>query len=436
MNKKGTKKPQEAAEINRLIQRKKRNFIVTPNMKSFFYTVVGAIFVSFIFFYFSGSSSTPTSSPKHIGLVVMVKNENATITRLLDSAKGQVQSFIICDTGSDDGTLFTINSYGEALSKEDPSIQFAVFKHKWHDDFSYNRNLCMNMAKKRFPNIEYILTIDADEVLQINDANWRSHIPYDHNSIIYEGDSYHPLPRLVSTKYPFKYICTVHEIINYMDNTTSGLFKGVSIVNYADGHSSEGDNRHVRNVLLLKKGLERGFDDVCYSRYTFYMGEAMYELGLWSNATFWHKIRIGLGGYQEEVYNSIYKLGMSYTKQGGLPTNTSGVFLQAWEYRPWRGEALYALADLHKNSKNYHACKLFAERVAEMPYPASDSLFVYKPLYSWQAHDMAAFCSFYVNDFTTAQSHWESALENLPSQYTEKQKSLTVNINLCKNKIK
>lgn len=366
----------------------------------------------------------------HVGLIVMAKNENTTIIRLLESAKGHVQSFVICDTGSDDGTIETVNAFGDKLRETAKDFPFILVKHEWKDDFAYNRNLCLKTAREILPQMEYILTIDADETMQVNDPDWRHKIQYDRNLIIYEGNNHHPLPRLINTKYDFKYVCVIHEVIDYLPHTTSGTFYGVSIVNHADGQSSRENNRHNRNFRLLDKGLKRGTKDECYTRYVFYMAEALYERGEWTNAAIWHRKRVTLGGYDEEIYHSIYKLGLSMKHLHGLPTNISGIFLQAWESRPWRAEALYSLAELHKNNRNFHNCKLFAEK-AIMPFPRSDQLFVRRSIYAWEASDMAGYCSYFIKEYATAKNHWLAALKGLGHANVDKISMLKRNIGLC-----
>lgn len=379
---------------------------------------------------FDGLSHNISRHEAHVGLVVMAKNENRTIVRLLDSVKGHVQSIVVCDTGSDDGTLKTLNDYAKSVHQTNKYFKLLIFQHKWTDDFARNRNLCLNVAREIVPEMDYILTIDADETLQVNDKNWKQKIEYDHNLINYEGNNHHPLPRLINTKFDFKYICTIHEFIAHLPNATSGSFYGVSIVNHADGYSSKGDNRHSRNFRLLAKGLERGPKNECYSRYVFYMAEALYEKGDWLNSTVWHQKRVALGGYKEEIYHSIYKMGMALHNRGGLPTNISGIFLQAWESRPWRAEALYRLAELHKNHRNYNSCKMFAER-AIMPFPVSDMLFVHRSIYTWETLDMAGYCSFFTGDYVAAKQHYQNALNAIGENKVKKIAMLEKNIRLC-----
>jgi len=428
------KKKQEQAQ-----EQKQKQYILPPafslgdwqTMAATAIAVVVAVVCAISFFTNGGKHDDGFHGPgAHVGLVVMAKNENLTIIRLLESAKGHVQSFVICDTGSDDGTIETVNAFGDQIRETDKDFPFILVRHKWKDDFAYNRNLCLKIARKKVPKMEYILTIDADETMQVNDPNWRHKIQYDHNLIIYEGNNHHPLPRLISTRYDFKYVCVIHEVINYLPDTTTGTFYGVSIVNHADGQSSGENNRHNRNFRLLDKGLKRGAKDKCYTRYVFYMAEALYERGEWTNAATWHKKRVTLGGHKEEIYHSIYKLGMAMKQLGGLPLNISGIFLQAWESRPWRAEALYSLAEFHKNSRNYHNCKLFAEK-AIMPFPRSDQLFVKRSIYAWEAYDMAGYCSYFIKEYAIAKKHWLAALEGLGHTNVDKINMLKKNIGLC-----
>jgi len=372
--------------------------------------------------------------PLTVGLVVMAKNENRTILRLLESAVGHVQVIVVCDTGSDDGTIQTVETFRNRTEKGPSSPRVLLYRHEWKEDFALNRNMCFEAARDGAPEMDYIFTVDADEVMKVNDPEWRRKIPYDHNLIAYEGNNHHPLPRLVNARKPFKYICVIHEIIANLPKATSGTFYGISIVNHADGHSSEGNNRHDRNFRLLKRGLNRGKEDECHARYVFYTAEALYEKGDYANSTLWHQTRLLLGGYKEEIYHSMYKMGLGMRQLGGIPTNISGVFLQAYEYMPWRAEALYYLAHMHNDHRNYENCRLFAEK-AVMPFPQNDRLFVQRGIYAWQASDLAGFCCFHTRDWAAARHHWRNALEGIGRSNVDKIKMLKNNIALCESNL-
>jgi glycosyltransferase involved in cell wall biosynthesis len=84
-----------------------------------------------------------------ISICVIVKNEEAILSRCLDSLKGIGDEIIIVDTGSTDKTKEIASKYTDK-----------IFDFKWIDDFSAARNFAFSKATK-----DYIYTADADEVL-------------------------------------------------------------------------------------------------------------------------------------------------------------------------------------------------------------------------------------------------------------------------------
>ncbi len=84
-----------------------------------------------------------------ISLCMIVKNEQESLPRCLDSLKGIVDEMIIVDTGSTDRTKEIAVSYGAKV------LDFA-----WTGDFSEARNYSFSHAS-----CDYIYTADADEEL-------------------------------------------------------------------------------------------------------------------------------------------------------------------------------------------------------------------------------------------------------------------------------
>lgn len=84
-----------------------------------------------------------------IALVVIAKNEERSIGRLLESAKNLVDEMIVVDTGSSDGTLDIARAAGARTSH-----------FKWIDDFSAARNAALGLT-----NAPWRLVLDADEWL-------------------------------------------------------------------------------------------------------------------------------------------------------------------------------------------------------------------------------------------------------------------------------
>lgn len=84
-----------------------------------------------------------------ISLCMIVKNEEAVLTRCLDSIADLMDEIIIVDTGSTDRTKELAAKY---TSK--------IYDFKWTSDFSAARNFSFSKAT-----MEYIYSADADELL-------------------------------------------------------------------------------------------------------------------------------------------------------------------------------------------------------------------------------------------------------------------------------
>ncbi|MBD1829518.1 tetratricopeptide repeat protein [Microcoleus vaginatus GB1-A2] len=85
----------------------------------------------------------------NLTLCTIVKNEEATLSRTLDSVKGVVDEIVVVDTGSGDRTREIARGFGAR-----------VYDFEWCDDFAAARNECLKHAQG-----DWILVLDADEVL-------------------------------------------------------------------------------------------------------------------------------------------------------------------------------------------------------------------------------------------------------------------------------
>lgn len=94
-----------------------------------------------------------------ISVCMMVKNEEKTLQRALDSIHG-ADELIIVDTGSTDGTLDIIWKY-----IREGAVPATMSEKEWGDNFSEMRNYTMDLATH-----ERILILDADE--WILDGGW------------------------------------------------------------------------------------------------------------------------------------------------------------------------------------------------------------------------------------------------------------------------
>ena len=97
---------------------------------------------------------------------MMVKNESHIIKRCLDSVVDIIDYWVICDTGSTDGTQEIIKII---LKKKIPG---ELFEHTW-ENYGHNRNLTLECAKDK---ADYLLLADADYIFHIKDYNFKNNL--------------------------------------------------------------------------------------------------------------------------------------------------------------------------------------------------------------------------------------------------------------------
>ena len=88
-----------------------------------------------------------------VSLCMIVKNEERTLRRCLDSVRGLMDEIIIADTGSTDRTVEIARDCGAA-----------VCTFPWRDDFAAARNFAFSKAT-----MQYCMWLDADDVLELAD---------------------------------------------------------------------------------------------------------------------------------------------------------------------------------------------------------------------------------------------------------------------------
>ena len=94
--------------------------------------------------------------PPKICLSMIVKNEAHVIERCLRSVYPFIDAWVICDTGSTDGTQDIIRR----VMAGKPGL---VVEQPWQN-FAHNRNASLKLAQERG---EYVFFIDADETLML-----------------------------------------------------------------------------------------------------------------------------------------------------------------------------------------------------------------------------------------------------------------------------
>ena len=197
---------------------------------------------------------------KRLCLNMIVKNEVANLERCLAAVADHIACWVICDTGSSDGTQDFIKTFfaRRNLPGELHTIPF--------HDFGQARNDALDRACASELEFDYVLFNDADMELIVDNAEFRKSLSGPGYRLLQRasgGLSYWNT-RLVRRDSGSKYFGVTHEYIDVPGDVVE--LQGAWYIDHADG-SNRGDKSE-RDIRLLKAALDLEPDN---ARYWFYL---------------------------------------------------------------------------------------------------------------------------------------------------------------------
>ncbi|WP_172831498.1 class I SAM-dependent methyltransferase [Mycobacterium asiaticum] len=327
----------------------------------------------------------PVTERPTICLNMIVRNEAHIVHEVLDAVAPYISSWVIVDTGSDDGTQDLIRRHMAGLG-----IPGELHERPWRN-FGHNRTEALDLAQGH---ADYIWVIDADDTvvgsLELSeltadiyslrhagneDTYWRPQIFRDGVRVHYEG--------VVHEHAAWDYASCVDERVEgdyHIDSRRLGA-RNLDPEKYARD----------RDILLAE--LDRKPGDV---RSVFYLAQSYFDMGDFVNARKWYARRAEMGDWEEEVYYSLYRVAESMAQLGEPWAEVQDAYLRAWEFRPTRAEPLHAVARHYREEQRYRLGYQFAQQAADIPFPDEDRLFVRRDIYAWRAKDEQAVCASWI----------------------------------------
>lgn len=313
---------------------------------------------------------------------MIVRNEAHIVHEVLDCVAPYISSWCIVDTGSEDGTQDVIRAHMAKLG-----IPGELHERPWKN-FGHNRTEALDLAQGH---ADYIWVVDADDLV-IGTPDF-SQLTADAYELRYghSEDFTYWRQQIFRNGLPWRYVGVVHECIvcdqpYHMERLTGDY--------HLDSRRLGGRNldpqKYARDRDLLLAEVER---DPNECRSVFYLAQSYFDLGDFANARRWYQRRADMGGWGEEVYYSLYRVGESMLLLGEPWPEIQDVWLRAYEYRPTRAEALYSIACYYRKQARYQLGHLFAQRAVSIPLPQEDILFVWAAAHSWAARDELAVCA-------------------------------------------
>jgi hypothetical protein len=302
------------------------------------------------------------SAGETIALCMIVKDEAAVIGRCVDSVRDVVDSWVIVDTGSTDGTPEVVRALLGDLPGE---LHTAVWR-----DFGTNRSELLELARGA---ADYLLLLDADMTLRR--VGPMPQLTCDAYLLQHEGELAYAVPRLVRSDLPWHYVGSTHEYLACERGFDRALLPALRVVHHGDGGSRA--DKLTRDLYLLTRQLEAMPND---PRTVFYLAQTWRDLGDSQRAAALYAWRAKLGGFEEETFYAAFQHAL-LTSEVDWSLGRE-LLADAWEQRPQRVEPLYEIAT-RARGRGELAISDWATKVgigANMP---DDILFVHRFVYDW-----------------------------------------------------
>lgn len=344
-------------------------------------------------------------------LVMIVKNESRAIRATIESAKPFIDRYLVLDTGSTDGTQAIVR---EALADVPGELVEEPFV-----DFGATRSRALELAGAH---TVFTLMLDGDETLQGGEAlrafgeRHRDTLGPHHGAYLIKvqsGASTVDLPRLARTDASWRYVGVTREtLIKEKSPPPSIKVPDVLVVHevaHRDGRPSR--KRLDLDLRLLTEESKRRPGD---PRTQFHLAQALEGLGNLRGAYAAYEKRLKMGGWQEEIYASLFHLArLSQTLRKPWP-EVQQQFLDAHSHSPNRAEPLFAIAWHYYEKKNWPLTFLFASRGAQIAQPTRTVLALDPEVYRGKLLDLVGTAAFYVNEFEAGEAAIRKALADRP----------------------
>lgn len=346
-----------------------------------------------------------TEVKKTICLNMIVKNESKVIKRCLASVKPFIDSWVIVDTGSTDGTQEIIRQYMAGIPGE-------LHEREWKN-FEHNRNQALELAKGK---TDYLLFMDADEYLELSpDFKFPSLVlDYYDSTIRGEGDIKLTRVLLIKDSLDWKWHGVLHEVIKSPQAKTKEVVPGLIKVSRREGARSQDPLKYQKDAKILEEALK---EDPTNQRYVFYLAQSYRDAQDNEAALKTYEKRAKMGGWDQEVFYSLLQMGLLKER---LKKDAKSSYLEAFTYRPTRAEPLYHLARLYRLEEDYQNAYDSAKKGLSIPYP-TDILFVDPAVYDHGLLFELSISSYWIGNYEESQKLCQQLLAkpNLPAKTKE-----------------
>jgi glycosyltransferase involved in cell wall biosynthesis len=328
-------------------------------------------------------------------LVMIVKDEEDTMERCLRAVAPYIKYWVIVDTGSTDNTISVTNKTMESLG-----IPGELHERPWVN-FEVNRTESLNLAKGK---CDYRWIIDADDTFFPEDPSINPFGGLDKGpdcyQILYKLNNlqYHRA-QIVKSEQNWVYKGVLHEFL-HLDEKKDQIFQAPVPGAYVMAdisplkRAASLQEKYANDAKILEKAL---IDEPDNDRYMFYLAQSYRDSDQLEESIEAYKKRIAMGGWEEEIYYSMYMIAKMKERLGAPIMEVTELYSRAWEYRPSRLEAVFHTMRKYREQKRHLIAFSYGD-VAIKTRGTQDILFIEAEIWQWRLLDEYSLAAHYIGN--------------------------------------
>jgi len=338
-----------------------------------------------------------------ISLCMIVKNEEETLPKCLNSIKDLVEEIVVMDTGSTDKTKEVALGFTEK-----------VYDFQWIEDFSAARNAAFEKAT-----MDYILWLDADDILHPEDTEkfieLKSTLPPDVDAVYMNynaafDDAGRPTfsysrERLVKASRGFRWREPVHEYLAVSGKT---LMSDISI-----DHVKKRWEPSDRNLKIYESRLTKG--EALTPRGTYYYARELRDNGRFEEAAaVFRRFLDEGGGWLEDNITACGDLAGCLTALG-RPKEALAALFESFRYDTPRAELCCRIGYYFKGLSDFRQAAFWFELALNLKKPMPVRGFYQPDCWGYIPSLECAVCYDKLSDYETAARYNELAATYKPN---------------------
>lgn len=301
-----------------------------------------------------------------ISLAMIMRNSEKTLDKCLSSCVDICDEIVIVDTGSVDNSKQIASKY---TSK--------IYDFEWIDDFSAARNFSFEKCTK-----DYILWLDSDDEILLNDQEKIKNIDYRDKEIIickyqYSHDKYGVVEssfereRIIKRSLNLKWQKPIHEYLPIVGKKISR--ENIEIHHWKQHGTSE------RNLKILESIVQKDND----ARNFYYLGKEYFDFNKFDLSIKTLEKFVKMDNWWENVFNAYQILSKAYLILGNEDEFFKNIF-KSIKIEPRRAEPYYDIGDFYFSKKDWNKAIYWYELCLSVKRPAELMSTYYPAYYTWK----------------------------------------------------